>query len=303
MHKSRINFYFRAKNPNNYSIENLFNSLINAHTFKFNCRKHFTKNQFDIGFLFRRNPEGIHHITGAVNYLALTLPRKKTILTVHDIGYYENPLNEGLKKVIYKWFWFKLPLKHVAFITVVSEFTKNKLIEKFDVHESKIIVIPNPVLPHFKTVLKQHSKSAFKILQIGTGAHKNLLNLIKAVVGLDVELLIIGNPSQSERESLLNKNISHKIYTGLTDEKVFELYVESDLLFFASFYEGFGMPIIEAQKVGRPVITSNFGAMKEVANGTAILVDPENYKEIRSCIYRGRFNDFINIPNGLFAYF
>ena len=52
----------------------------------------------------------------------------------------------------------------------------------------------------------------------------------------------------------------------------------------ASFYEGFGMPIIEAQSVGRPVITGNIGAMKEVGDGSTILVDPYNVSEIKDAI-------------------
>ena len=70
------------------------------------------------------------------------------------------------------------------------------------------------------------------------------------------------------------------------------------MLFFASFVEGFGMPIIEAQSVGRPVITSNSGAMKEVAEASALLVDPHNVEEIRQAIIelvnnRGRYDELV----------
>src|SRR5690606_18012660 len=59
-----------------------------------------------------------------------------------------------------------------------------------------------------------------------------------------------------------------------------------DVLCFPSFFEGFGMPIIEAQATGRPVITSNYGAMKEVAGEGAVLVDPNNGVEIKNALER-----------------
>jgi glycosyltransferase involved in cell wall biosynthesis len=58
------------------------------------------------------------------------------------------------------------------------------------------------------------------------------------------------------------------------------------MVVFASLYEGFGLPILEAQAIGRPVITSNFGAMREAAGDGALLVDPYSVDEIRAAILR-----------------
>jgi glycosyltransferase involved in cell wall biosynthesis len=58
------------------------------------------------------------------------------------------------------------------------------------------------------------------------------------------------------------------------------------MVVFASLYEGFGLPILEAQAVGRPVITSNFGAMREAAGDGALFVDPYSVQEIRAAILR-----------------
>jgi glycosyltransferase involved in cell wall biosynthesis len=58
------------------------------------------------------------------------------------------------------------------------------------------------------------------------------------------------------------------------------------MVVFASLYEGFGLPILEAQATGRPVITSNFGAMKEAAGEGALFVDPYSVESIRSAILR-----------------
>ena len=72
----------------------------------------------------------------------------------------------------------------------------------------------------------------------------------------------------------------------LTDEELVEAYRRCDMVVFASLYEGFGLPILEAQATGRPVITSNFGAMKEAAGDGALLVDPYSVEEIREAVLR-----------------
>ena len=68
------------------------------------------------------------------------------------------------------------------------------------------------------------------------------------------------------------------------NKEVFEHYVNCDIVCFPSLYEGFGMPIIEAQKVGRVVITSNLQPMCDVAGKGAILVNPYDYLDIRKAI-------------------
>jgi len=281
---SKINFYFRAPNPINFSIENLFNTYIKELESDYNCKSVFTKNQFDWRALFKRYEADVHHITGAVNYISLSLPGRKTILTVHDVGFYENPVNRGLKKWIYGWLWFRIPLKKVRFITVVSEFTKERLNQNFKIASEKIHVIPNPVFPHFIKSPKVKGNDIFKVLQIGTGNHKNLNGLIHAVKNLEVELIIIGKPSKEDYRLLRQNAIKFSTHHKISTRELVERYKESDILFFASHYEGFGMPIIEAQSVGRPVITSNFGAMKEVAADSAYLVDPKKPESIKEAI-------------------
>jgi glycosyltransferase involved in cell wall biosynthesis len=107
---------------------------------------------------------------------------------------------------------------------------------------------------------------------------------VEAVKGTGFHIDIIGWPSQDELGKLAAYGISHRVYNKLSDEDVYDRYVACDIMFNASFYEGFGMPIIEAQSVGRPVVASNIGAMKEVGEGSAILVDPHKPEEIRAAM-------------------
>ena len=226
----------------------------------------------------------INHITGDVNFLAMGLRGKKTILTVHDLGFYENPVHSRLVKMVYHLFWFYLPLKYVDIVTVVSDFTKQKLIKYFQFPEDRIRIIPDPVKKVFRFSAKEKLNAQPVILMMGTGKHKNLDNLIEAAKGTNFHLDIIGWPAKDELEKLKNYNIAHTVYSGLSDEEVYLRYVACDVLFMASHYEGFGMPIVEAQCVGRPVITSNIGAMLELGKGSALLVDPNKPVEIWEAI-------------------
>src|ERR1035437_5257583 len=137
----------------------------------------------------------INHITGDVNFLAIGLRGKKNILTIHDFGFYENPVHSKLVKLVYRFFWYYFPLKCVDIVTVVSEFTKQKLIRYVNFPESRIRIIHDPVKPVFKYVKKERLNDKPVVLMLGTGKHKNLDNLIEAAKGTDWQLVIIGWPS------------------------------------------------------------------------------------------------------------
>ena len=85
---------------------------------------------------------------------------------------------------------------------------------------------------------------------------------------------------------LTKYKINYKNYVALSNKEVLKRYVASDLLLFPSLYEGFGMPILEAQAVGRPVITSNLNPMNFVGGNAALYVNPRSVKSIRNGIIK-----------------
>ncbi len=233
------------------------------------------------------NQGDINHITGDIHFVALFLKKKKTILTVHDIG---SVLNKtGIKHKILRYFWFTMPFARVQYITVISEFTKQEILENFTLDPEKISVIPDCVSAKISYSEKSFNTEKPNILQIGTKANKNLENLIPALEGISCKLTIIGKLSEKQTALLKTHEIDYENRFNLPFLVLLDTYKQADIVTFISTYEGFGVPILEAQASGRPVITSNLSPMKEVAGEGALLVNPENPEEITSA-----FNQLIS---------
>ena len=230
-------------------------------------------------------PGHVNHITGHVNYMALRTG-KRTVLTIHDMGsaLQGNPVVRFLKLV----FWFWIPCRIVRKITVISEFSLGELRRLVPFAVRKAVVIPNPVPPGFTYSPAPGRKTGenARVLLVGTKANKNLERTVEALAGLALSLVIIGELSDAQRQLLRNSVQEFSNARDLSGEELVQSYREADLLCFASLYEGFGMPIIEAQATGRPVITSDRGAMKEVAGQGAHLVDPEDVESIRKGVMK-----------------
>jgi len=221
----------------------------------------------------------INHITGDVHYVSLVLPGSKTILTIHD--YYSARRGSWFNQLFIRIFWYYLPAWKVRYITVISEWSKQELIKVIPFARRKIRVVPNPVMipsgPYDYTF--NHERT--DILMVGTKPNKNLEGMLAACRDLKCSLTILGKLSEEQMHLLEKYGIVYTHHFNIPYEKVIRLYRHSDLLFFASFEEGFGLPILEAQAVGRPVITSNRAAMPDTAGEGACLVDPYDVRSMR----------------------
>ncbi len=96
----------------------------------------------------------------------------------------------------------------------------------------------------------------------------------------------MGPLSDRQRALLADAAIDYENHVGLSREALVEQYRLCDMLLFPSTYEGFGLPIVEAQAVGRPVVTSRVWSMPEVAGGAAEMVDPFDVAGIRAGVER-----------------
>jgi glycosyltransferase involved in cell wall biosynthesis len=159
------------------------------------------------------------------------------------------------------------------------------------VDESKITIIPVAISPAFKPASRPFNKVRPVLLQVGITPNKNLGRLLEAIKDLNCELVIIGELTNEEKNKIEASKIFYKNYWNLSEPALIEKYNSCDILTFVSTYEGFGMPILEAQAVGRAVVTSNVLSMPEVAGLGACLVDPYDVSDIKSAILKIIRND------------
>jgi glycosyltransferase involved in cell wall biosynthesis len=226
------------------------------------------------------NQGDVNHITGDIHFATLLLKKRKTILTVHDCVSVIR--STGLKRAVLKLFWFTLPLKKVQYVTVISEKTKEELLSLVSFPEERIFVIPDCISDQFKYVeKKKFNKRKPRILQIGTKTNKNLIRVCEALKDIPCVLDIVGKLSDEQLDTLHKNNIEYENSMNISEEALIQKYVDADIVAFVSTYEGFGMPTLEAQTVGRAVLTSNISPMLEVAGNGACFVDPLSVENIR----------------------
>jgi glycosyltransferase involved in cell wall biosynthesis len=291
--KIRVTFYQRrSRKYNNFSIENYFNAvraglgndiIPEVKISRYESNGIFKRLYNSIEAVGRQSD--VNHITGDVHYLTYFLHKKKTLLTVMDCG----PLKvlTGIKFKLFRYFWFRLPASRSSYITTISTATKNDLLKYIDFDENKIKVIPVCIAENFKRNDKVFNKSRPRILQVGVTPNKNLERLILALENIPCILVIIGEIPGHVVELAKEKNVELESFDrplGLNE--VVEQYNRADIITLVSTLEGFGMPIVEGNTVGRVVITGNVTSMPEVASDAAHLVDPFSVESIREGFHK-----------------
>jgi glycosyltransferase involved in cell wall biosynthesis len=224
------------------------------------------------------------HQTGDIHYAVLGIWRCSVLLTIHDLRFLEE--SRGLKRFLFWWLWLYLPCFRASRVTVISEFTKNRLLAMCQVNPAKVRVIPNCVAAEFVPQDKPWNTTKPCLLLVGTTPNKNLDRIAEACQGLQVKLSILGPLDDDQKIALNARELEYESFQGLSKAGVVQLYQACELVVFVSTYEGFGMPILEGQAVGRPVLTSEISPMCEVAGRGALKVDPFDVAAIRAGIVR-----------------
>ncbi len=240
-------------------------------------------------------------------YLSLN-SEKKQLAVIHDINfeYYPRHLPPVTRKY-YRYFFPKFAEKATR-IATVSEFSKQDLIRLYDVHPDKIDVVYNGVsnafhpLPEDEKIATRKKYTNGHPYFIFVGAihpRKNLQQLFRAFdkfkneTDNDVKLMVVGDKmwwtSKIRKAFDRMKNKDDVVFTGrLEQDELTKAMGAAEALLYVSFFEGFGIPILEAMKSEVPVITSNITAMPEVAGKAALFVSPfdsDSIKEQMKAVY------------------
>lgn len=220
------------------------------------------------------------HITGADHYLVPFLRGQNIVLTVHDLGFYTCQNKKSIK-ALWKYIAFILPLRFANKVTFISKKSEEEAIKIVHFASGQTQVVYNPVGPEFHFVPKAFNADKPVILHIGTKVNKNIDRTIEALSGIPCHLRIVGKINERQKTLLMKNHVEYSQVQDLTDEQIRQEYENCDIVNFPSLYEGFGMPILEGQMTGRPVLTSNLSPMREIAGGACALVDPTDINSIR----------------------
>jgi glycosyltransferase involved in cell wall biosynthesis len=284
-----VTYIFRKRLPNVFSIEKIYDTLVaefrksgaSVRTLELPYTSTGLASVFrNAWFAARRIGRGYVHITGDVHYAALFRPLTKTVITVQDCVIMQR--GTGFKRFVLWLLWFWLPTRTAAAITVSTAQIKDEVLKTVKISPHKIAIIPHFVDPAFVGSDRPFAAHRPRILQVGTTANKNLPRVIAALRGMNCELVIIGPLADDHRRQLEQHDIRFENFVGVNHAAVLDLYASADIISFPSTYEGFGMPIIEGQAVGRPILTSDLEPMRSVAGADgAMLVDPRSVQSIR----------------------
>jgi len=270
--------------------------------FEFSVRRFLNKIKPDI-FL---SPDG---------YLSLT-SKIPQISVIHDINFEKYPHDfPWIIKKYYRWFFPRFAKKALR-IATVSDFSKNDIATTYNIDKNKISVVFNGVNTKFKPISEieqrevklQYTNGEDYFIFVGALIpRKNLSNLFYAFniyknkTKSNNKLLIVGEKkwwTKNIQKAYSENNFqSDIIFSGrLQPDDLHKVMSSAVALMYISYFEGFGIPILEAFSCGTAVITSNITSMPEVAGDAAILVDPFSIENIAEAMIKiNSDTDFRNL--------
>ena len=257
---------------------------------------------WDLARLMRIDAPDLIH----VQYTAPLLTKVPTVVTVHDVSFLEHPeyftriRRTQLKMTVSR------SVRQAARILTVSEFSRDAIVRAYGLEPGKVRVVPNAANPEFRVVGRERAQQTVRdllhfnapfIFSVGDlQPRKNQIGLIAAFTQLLMEhpqlphhLVLTGKETwfaAKVKEAARASGLASRIhFTGFVpDAELLQLYNACDCFVFPSFYEGFGLPILEAMACGRAVACSNTSAMPEVADGAGLLFDPRQTGEIKRAL-------------------
>jgi glycosyltransferase involved in cell wall biosynthesis len=258
----------------------------------------FRRLGYDIPMSLRRDRPDLLHVQYTAP-LACSVP---IIVSVHDVSYLEYPEYFKRARAMQLRYTVNRTVRAAARILTPSEFSRRAIIRHYGVSEDRVVVVHNAVSSLFRPLQREmavhwvrehHQVPAPFVLTVGDlQPRKNHLGLIRAFEQLirhhpqlPHHLVMVGKETWFApivRRAAEKSAVADRLhFTGwVPDDDLRYFYGACDLFVFPSFYEGFGLPILEAMACGRAVACSNTSAMPEVANASALMFEPASPDEI-----------------------
>lgn len=230
----------------------------------------------------------------------------KQLIVLHDINFYHHP--KDLKWLTSKYYNYFFPkyAKQATRVATVSEFSKMDIAKHYNVNLNNIDVVYNGIHPFFKPASeteKHQTKTKFTegndyFVNVGSLIpRKNVPNLIKAFALFknenksSIKLVLVGSQywgtAQINKITTDNNLKNEVIFTGRLNDKDLNLVLGSAIaLTFVPYYEGFGIPLIEAMETQTPIICSNVTSLPEIGGDAALYVNPLNVDEIKNAMLK-----------------
>lgn len=260
--------------------------------------------------MHRQNIILFHGLKGIVPFFG----KFKKVTTVHDIIAFIYPEAMKFKDVIFWKYFFPISLKRADHIICISEYTKKDIIKKFKIPKDKISVVYHGFEPKkfkkiprydciknlnklFKTKNIHYSKNTQYLLNVNTISPRK--NIVKLIQGFNIakqknnslQLLIVGKLGWKYEETINEYNTSPykdsiHFLDYVSDLELNSLYNLAFAFIYPSLYEGFGLPILEAQAAMTPVILSNASCLPEIAQESVLYIDPTEVNSIAEAIIK-----------------
>jgi glycosyltransferase involved in cell wall biosynthesis len=232
--------------------------------------------------------QGSPYLINLANLTPLVYP--KTVITIFDLSFLRNP--GWFSKRYYFFYKLIVPIlaKKANMVITISEFSKKEIIDLLNIPESRIRIIPCAVADFFHGITntdKSLNNDQYILALSSIDPRKNFTGLIKAFKNIskkNIKLFIAGSQNKVFSSNELKKDIKENpdiIFTGyVPDEQLPRLYKNAELFIYPSFYEGFGIPPLEAMACGCPTIVSNTSSLPEICGDASFYVNPYDTDDI-----------------------
>jgi glycosyltransferase involved in cell wall biosynthesis len=258
----------------------------------------FVRLGYDLSQRLRHDRPALVH----VQYTSPVACPVPAVVTVHDVSYLEHPgYFSSFRRNQLRWSVART-VRRAARIVTPSEFSRDRVSRAYGIDPERITVIHNGVDPRFRPMARDAAFASLRarlslnapfVLTVGDlQARKNQVGLVRAFVqlvrnvpSLPHHLVLAGKENWhgcEVREAAAQSGCADRIrFTGfVSDDDLHRLYAACDAFVFPSFYEGFGLPVLEAMACGRAVACSDQSALPEVADSAALLFDPRSIDDM-----------------------